>query len=291
MTSEQRPTPPSRWHSLRRGGLAMLTLLNVLALVALVAGAWWLQPWTMAAAIPSEPAILASTMPAMTATPSAAGVLGPTMLPVTSAPTSATATRDAPPTATSVTSLAATTGTPGSITPSATTAPPTVTLESTPIGTKTASATATGQAGSPLTAAEAEARVVARTNYYRQQFGCQPLTIDKRLTASAQRHSEDMALHDLFDHVGSDGSSPSQRITAAGYKWSLAAENLAAGYTSPEEVVDAWFNEVPPNDGHRRNLLNCALRQVGVGYYDLANDGGKYTFHTYWTQDLATPSH
>jgi uncharacterized protein YkwD len=130
---------------------------------------------------------------------------------------------------------------------------------------------------------------VERTNHYRQQFSCSPLVLDKRLTASAQRHSKDMALNDRFDHTGSDGSSPSDRVTAAGYKWSLTAENLAAGYMSPEAVVDAWFNEVPPNDGHRRNLLNCALRQVGVGYYDLADDGGKLTFHTYWTQDLATP--
>ena len=43
----------------------------------------------------------------------------------------------------------------------------------------------------------------------------------------------------------------------------MAAENIAAGYPTPEAVIDAFFNETPPNDGHRRNLLNCGLRDVG----------------------------
>jgi uncharacterized protein YkwD len=94
-----------------------------------------------------------------------------------------------------------------------------------------------------------------------------------------------MALHGYFDHNSPSGQTPWDRIHAAGYQFSTAAENIAAGYPSPEAVIDAFFNETPPNDGHRRNLLNCALRDVGFGYY--YQKGSAYG--SYWTQDFASP--
>jgi uncharacterized protein YkwD len=46
--------------------------------------------------------------------------------------------------------------------------------------------------------------------------------------------------------------------------------------------VGSWYNETPPNDGHRRNMLNCALTQIGVGYATNPNSD----YGTYWTQDF-----
>ena len=94
-----------------------------------------------------------------------------------------------------------------------------------------------------------------------------------------------MALHGYFDHNSPSGQTPWDRMHAAGYQFSMAAENIAAGYPTPEAVIDAFFHETPPNDGHRRNLLNCALRDVGFGYY--YRQGSAYG--SYWTQDFATP--
>ena len=94
-----------------------------------------------------------------------------------------------------------------------------------------------------------------------------------------------MAAHGYFDHNSPAGQTPWDRIHAAGYQFSMAAENIAAGYPTPEAVIDAFFNEKPPNDGHRRNLLNCALRDVGFAYY--YQKGSPYG--SYWTQDFATP--
>ncbi|MEU5524969.1 CAP domain-containing protein [Streptomyces sp. NPDC047860] len=42
-------------------------------------------------------------------------------------------------------------------------------------------------------------------------------------------------------------------------------ENVAWGYPTPEAAFLAWFNETPPNDGHRRNILNCNFTSIGVG--------------------------
>ena len=53
-------------------------------------------------------------------------------------------------------------------------------------------------------------------------------------------------------------------------------------HTTAAEVVAGWYNETPPNDGHRRNILNCALTEIGVGYAN--NSASQYG--TYWTQDF-----
>lgn len=125
------------------------------------------------------------------------------------------------------------------------------------------------------------ARVVARSNDYRSTAGCPALVLDDRLTSAAQRHSDDMARNNFMAHTGSDGSSPWDRIEDTGYRYRLAAENVAAGYASPEEVVEGWMQSA----GHRANILDCDLREIGVGYgYNAAS-----TYRHYWTQNFATP--
>ncbi len=128
-------------------------------------------------------------------------------------------------------------------------------------------------------------QVVDLVNQERQNAGCPPVTMDDRLRAAAQGHSEDMALNDFFSHIGSDGSLPWDRITAQGYDFSTAGENIAAGYTSPQEVMNAWMN----SPGHRANILDCDFTDIGVGYYYLRNDTGEVNYHYYWTQDFAAP--
>jgi uncharacterized protein YkwD len=133
-------------------------------------------------------------------------------------------------------------------------------------------------------------RVIARTNQYRVQNGCPALTENPILMGTAQAHSEDMAIHDFVGHQSSDGTPPWQRIQDAGFRFAIVAENVAWGQPTPEDAVDAWFNETPPNDLHRQNILNCKLRDIGVGYYYLKNDPGTIQAHYYWTEDFGTPA-
>jgi|GEM_PF-3552522 Ca2+-binding RTX toxin-like protein len=132
-------------------------------------------------------------------------------------------------------------------------------------------------------------RLLERTNLYRSQFGLAPLTLNAQLTAAARKHSQDMALNDFIGHQSSDGSSTDQRFKRDGYQYSFAGENVGWGYSTPEEVVDAWFNETPPNDGHRQNILNPNYKEIGIGYYLLKNDTGSQNWHHYWTQDFGSP--
>jgi secreted trypsin-like serine protease len=124
-------------------------------------------------------------------------------------------------------------------------------------------------------------QVVVLVNVERAAVACGPLTMHPQLNQAALAHSADMALNDFFDHTGSDGSSVTERMEAAGYvNWWTAAENIAAGQTTPEEVMTSWMN----SPGHRANILNCDFEDIGVGYYFLENDTGTENWFHYWTQ-------
>ncbi|WP_405733346.1 CAP domain-containing protein [Streptomyces sp. NBC_01537] len=145
-----------------------------------------------------------------------------------------------------------------------------------PAPTATASPTVKAVASAPASAASssgATARVVALVNSARSKAGCSALTVNAKLTKAAQSHSNDMSDSQTMSHTGSDGSSPGDRITRAGYDWRTYGENVAYGYPTPESVMAGWMS----SPGHKANILNCAFKEIGVG---LAQDG------YYWTQDF-----
>ncbi len=75
--------------------------------------------------------------------------------------------------------------------------------------------------------------IVCLINQERRRFGLPRLRESVRLDRSAQGHSDDMVRRDYFAHVSPGGSSPVDRITAAGYRWSAAGENIAPGFPHP----------------------------------------------------------
>jgi uncharacterized protein YkwD len=120
-----------------------------------------------------------------------------------------------------------------------------------------------------------ELKVLNLTNAQRAQYGCRALRADTRLANAAGAHSKDMAVHHYFAHNSQDGTTPWTRIQQAGYA-DPGAENIAAGYPTPQAVMTAWMN----SPGHRANILNCGLKALGVGVYY----GGSIS--PYWTQDF-----
>ncbi|MFB6503196.1 MULTISPECIES: CAP domain-containing protein [unclassified Streptomyces] len=138
-----------------------------------------------------------------------------------------------------------------------------------------APAGSTPATSTPATTSPAAARVLALVNGERDKAGCSPLTLNSELTKAARTHSEDMAAHRNMSHTGSDGSTPGDRITDAGYEWRAYGENVAHGHETPESVMAGWMD----SPGHRRNILDCSFKEIGVG---LAGPGD------YWTQDFGT---
>lgn len=109
-----------------------------------------------------------------------------------------------------------------------------------------------------------------------------PLQWHGVLVSAAAGHSRDMAEHNFFSHTGSDNRSASQRISSVGYGFSIAAENIAAGYRTVQDVMDGWMS----SDGHCANIMHPALRDVGVACVPGGDDN---TYSNYWTMNLAAP--
>ncbi|MDZ4804944.1 MAG: CAP domain-containing protein [Candidatus Eisenbacteria bacterium] len=127
-----------------------------------------------------------------------------------------------------------------------------------------------------------------------------PLKRNDFLNSSSTTHSTNMAVRNFFAHCDLDtGTRPWDRMTAAGYTgWNSAAENIAAGYSTPAAVMTGWMNST----GHRANLLSVNYREIGIGYYLQSGDqsnvrgdangdctadgtpGGPYS--RYWTQNF-----
>ncbi len=108
-----------------------------------------------------------------------------------------------------------------------------------------------------------------------------PLAAQSQLARAAYDHSRDMADNNYFSHTSLDGRTLSTRVTAAGYAWSSVGENIAAGYSTVQQTVDAWM----ASDGHCANLMNARFTHYGLAC--ARNDAS--TYRTYWTLDLGRP--
>lgn len=125
-------------------------------------------------------------------------------------------------------------------------------------------------------------RVLTLVNQHRKQAKLKPLKLNAQLNASAQAHSQDMALNDFFGHEGFHGSTADQRILAAGYNYAVVGENIAAGFSTPEAAVQGWMN----SPSHRKNILHPMMKEMGVGFYLLESDTGSVNYRYYWTQNF-----
>jgi len=123
--------------------------------------------------------------------------------------------------------------------------------------------------------------MLAVVNSARLVEGRPPLTLDPRLSAAAQAHAQDMLARTYYAHRSPEGSMPRQRVLAAGVTADLVAENLAAGQTSVENVVEAWLHSVD----HRRNMLDPRFTRLGVGVA-VGNENHKYK--VLWVQDFTS---
>jgi len=114
----------------------------------------------------------------------------------------------------------------------------------------------------------ARAAVLCLINRERALHGEQPLVPDARLEAASESHTEDMIATDYFDHVSPSGSTPVDRVRAAGYIPNstvdyVIGENLAWGTLSlstPQAIVSAWI----ASPGHLANILESHYIDTGI---------------------------
>jgi uncharacterized protein YkwD len=126
----------------------------------------------------------------------------------------------------------------------------------------------------PLTSAFS---VLDQVNRARAAAGLPAYTISPALTLSATRHTLLMAGGCGLHHQCPGETSLGTRITAAGMTWSAVGENVgdggpvsdttAAATAMAEKLIRIMLAELPPDDGHRMNILSVTFRHIGICVY------------------------
>jgi uncharacterized protein YkwD len=132
---------------------------------------------------------------------------------------------------------------------------------------------------------EARAYVLSLVNRDRAAEGLDPVESDETAERAGQRHVDDMAKNGFTAHWGTDGSVPEQRYSEAGGAH-FVQENAACFFdgvvreldpnahfepAALEKIQAAFMAEVPPNDGHRKNILKPEHKSLGIGLAIPAN--------------------
>ena len=129
---------------------------------------------------------------------------------------------------------------------------------------------------------EARQFVLQLINKDRKANGQMPVVLDAIATISGQQHSNDMAENGYLSHWDFLGTKPDQRYTRAGGEDAVAENGYILSYTdSPQQqslsqpqtfakdelegAERTFMDEVPPDDGHRKNILDPYHTGVGIG--------------------------
>jgi len=117
---------------------------------------------------------------------------------------------------------------------------------------------------------QARKAILCLLNEERAAKGLPAFERSKKLQRAAQKHSARMTGSGCFEHQCPGEGDLVSRLGTVDYllggllRW-VCAENIAWGETTagtPRAMMDAWMNSA----GHRANILNRDLREVGVGF-------------------------
>lgn len=97
------------------------------------------------------------------------------------------------------------------------------------------------------------------TNQKREKEGLSQLTLNDELSQAAAMKAKDMFEKNYWAHTATDGKTPWHFIENAGYVYVYAGENLAKGFTTSEDAVDAWM----ASPTHRDNMLSSNYSDIG----------------------------
>jgi uncharacterized protein YkwD len=108
-------------------------------------------------------------------------------------------------------------------------------------------------------------------NDARRSANTAALRDDADLRWAARKRAIAIATSQQLDHNGWV-----EAIRASGYRFSVAAENIASGYWSPSAVVQGWLG----SSGHYDNIVSRTYRDTGIGC--VIDKNGKL----WWTEEF-----
>lgn len=135
----------------------------------------------------------------------------------------------------------------------------------------------TGAVSAGAVSADWRTRMLDKVNAVRAAAGVGPVRLCGTLQESAQAYAEEMARTATFGHQGPDGRMPIERMAAAGYRGTMAGENIGAGQATVVQVMRQWR----ASPGHYTTMTDPRLHHVGFGYAT----SGRSAYPTYWVQN------
>ncbi|SFD98052.1 CAP domain-containing protein [Thermophagus xiamenensis] len=121
-----------------------------------------------------------------------------------------------------------------------------------------------------------DARMTKRRCGGKKHDAVPPLQWNEKLAQAAQKHANDMADNDFFDHEGTGKTTVVFRVEREGYLWRAVGENIAMGPRTVAEVVKGWLE----SPGHCSNIMNQGFTEMGAAR---SHDG------KYWVQVFGAP--
>lgn len=109
------------------------------------------------------------------------------------------------------------------------------------------------------------------TNNYRSLVGVPSLTLDSSLVEAASIRAKEIS--DSFSHTRPNGSSCFTVLSELGISYGTAGENIAAGYSSSQSVMEGWRS----SSGHYQNIISSKFKKIGIGVNIINNQ-------YYWVQ-------
>ena len=109
------------------------------------------------------------------------------------------------------------------------------------------------------------------TNNYRSLVGVSSLTLDSSLVTAANIRAKELS--DSFSHTRPNGSSCFTVLSELGISYGTAGENIAAGYSSSQSVMEGWHS----SSGHYQNIISSKFKKIGIGVNIVNNQ-------YYWVQ-------
>ncbi|MDD4901028.1 MAG: CAP domain-containing protein [Patescibacteria group bacterium] len=108
---------------------------------------------------------------------------------------------------------------------------------------------------------EQSKKIISLTNTIRKNLRLTALTESSLLNRAAYEKAEDMLLYQYFAHTGPNKKTLADWLEKVQYNYAVAGENLAMGFSSPEEVVNGWSR----SQTHYRNMIDPDFSEIGVG--------------------------
>jgi len=144
-----------------------------------------------------------------------------------------------------------------------------------PVRTTEQKSTASNQPKNPSVSRESlERDLITLINNDRKKNGLKALEIDSQVTALARKKSEDMRDNNYFATKSPKYGTFTDMLKASNIDYRTAAEKIAGGYQSAQEVFNNWLKD----PDFRKSILEQNYTHIGVGY---ASGSGEYRY--YWS--------